>query len=179
MATKTDCAVNVVAGDLCENAPSMADWIKERAKALLDDDERKRLEQESQMRRDKLVQANGRKLLDDLTNAVEADVNHYHQEMPGERNRVDFHKNPSGGFELSKSHYPAAHLECKLDASVGILVVDYAFTPSATSGTHETVRHFTIQSDEADNLILSDGSAPFPDLRAASRVIIEKVLFPD
>jgi hypothetical protein len=157
----------------------MADWIKERAKAHLDDDERKRLELESRKRLDKLVQANGRKLLDDLTNAVEADVKHYHQEMPGDRNRVDFHKNPSGGFTLSRSHYPAASLECRLDASVGILQVDYSFTPSATSGTHETVRHFTIQSDAADNLILSDGSAPFPDLPAASRVIIEKVLFPE
>jgi hypothetical protein len=163
----------------------MSDWMDDREARIRAAQEALNIDAARQQKRRAVINEKSRSLLDALTAQVSADVDRYRQKAEGRaEGTVDFTAHPSGGFSLSRSHFPAASVRCRFDPDdAGVIRADYSFTPSREGGTsgYSTsgyTLNFDIDVNAMEELQLCRDGKPFLSLAAASQEVIERVLYP-
>lgn len=172
-------AVNVRPRALCHNAAVMADWLSDRERAYRERKASEQVETKAQLHKAKILEANARRLLDELTSVVQRDVTRYSEKFKDDADRqVSFSAKPSGGFKLEKSHYPAAAVETSLERSNDAIIAIYRMRRSNNSEVFEKTVRIALKVDANDNVLMErPGGHNTSDLEDVSRALIEDVLF--
>jgi hypothetical protein len=156
----------------------MADWLDKQEEAYRQRRDQQQLQDQVQIHRADVLKAKGRQYLDDLTAAVQRDVERYQQRFTGdEERRTELHVKPSGGFKLTKPTFPSASVEVSLDRDE--IVASYSFRKNSSNSGDQRRETFKLYVESNDELRLTVGGKPLQTLEEASQRIIERVLFPD
>jgi hypothetical protein len=156
----------------------MADWLDKQEEAYRRRREQQQLQDQVQLHRADVLTAKGRQYLDDLTAAVQKDVERYQQRFVGdEERRAEFNAKPSGGFRLAKPTFPSASVEVSLERNE--IVAAYSFRKSSNNSGDQRRETFKFHVESNDELRLMVDGKPLQSLEEASQRIIERVLFPD
>jgi hypothetical protein len=153
-------------------------WIDDGLKATKENEDRKRLATQRQLHIAEVRKAKARGLLDKITAAATEAVNDYRAKTEGQsERRVDYTAKPSGGFELSKPFYPAASVECTLDAAAAVLNIVRSFSANAEAQTQITRSALQLKVDDSDDLwvVLESGQMATPEKTAEN--LLRPVLF--
>ena len=165
--------------DLCNDRPTMANWIDDKERELRNGQQLERQRADSQVHEARIVEAKGREVLDALVNVVRRDVDRYKEKFKSDADRqVDFSEKPPGDFEVCKSVFPAASVKCSLDLSTQAIVAHYAFTRDRSRPPRERWQRIELRVDAADNIELRSERRHFSNLDEVSQFLLEPVLFP-
>ncbi len=165
--------------DLCNDRPTMADWIDDKERELRNGQQVERQRADSQLHKARIVEVKGRDVLDALVNVVRRDVDRYKEKFKSDLDRrVDFSEKPSGEFEVYKSVFPSASVKCTLDLPAQAIVAHYAFTRDHSTPPRERWQRIELRVDAADNIELRSERRHFSNLDEVSRFLLEPVLFP-
>jgi hypothetical protein len=160
----------------------MADWLDERLKQFLAQREAEQLARRSaaelEAHKNEVLRRKARGLLDDLTARVKRDFERYDEHFRNEPERhVSFAAKPSGGFTLSKNHYPTVQMESALADESRAIRAEYVMTLSAAGTPHHQTVDVILDVDGHDNLSMNVGKQRVETLEDLSRILIERVLF--
>ena len=166
----------------CAIIPRMGDWLDERVKQFLDQKEAEQLARRSaaelETHKTEVLRLKARGLLDALTARVKNDFERYDEHFRNEPERhVSFAAKPSGGFQLSKNHYPTVKMESSLADESRTIRAEYIMMLSAAGTPHHLTVDVILDVDGHDNLSMHVGKQRVETLEDLSRILIERVLF--